>query len=91
MMILLGIFFAEFSFFLILYILQLSIPVTAFVEGEDFLQKVGEFRSKQRIPVSHNLHIPEICDLRLMTYPKIFNEICFFRFYPGYIPLRKLR
>ncbi|VDN22642.1 unnamed protein product [Gongylonema pulchrum] len=35
---------------------MLAVPATAIVEGEDFLQKVGEFRSKQRIPVLSWLH-----------------------------------
>lgn len=33
-----------------------AIPATAAAEGEDFLQKVGEFRSKQRIPALSWLH-----------------------------------
>lgn len=36
---------------------QLAVPAAALVEGEDFLQKVGEFRSKQRIPVSNRIHV----------------------------------
>uniref|UniRef100_A0A183EHR0 Myotubularin phosphatase domain-containing protein n=1 Tax=Gongylonema pulchrum TaxID=637853 RepID=A0A183EHR0_9BILA len=38
------------------YPAMLAVPATAIVEGEDFLQKVGEFRSKQRIPVLSWLH-----------------------------------
>ncbi|VDO37205.1 unnamed protein product [Onchocerca flexuosa] len=49
----------------------LAIPTTAVVEGEDFLQKVGEFRSKQRIPVLSWLHPTSQASITRSSQPMV--------------------
>ncbi|VBB29955.1 unnamed protein product [Acanthocheilonema viteae] len=49
----------------------LAVPATAVVEGEDFLQKVAEFRSKQRIPVLSWLHPTSQASITRSSQPMV--------------------